>query len=104
MWPVLPLVISCVPSVGVALVVIVPIIVFVATIAIVLAIVVTAAIVIVTHVVVITIVVVLPIAVVVPIPVGGLWPIAVPRSWSGVCLGYGCLWFNLPNGRGISVE
>ena len=82
---VLFLVISCVPSVGVILVVaiiittiiIVPIVIIVATIVVVSAIVITATVVIVVH------VVVLPIAVVIPIPFARTWPLTVPRSCQG---------------------
>ena len=106
LWHVLPLVVSCEPSVGVVLVVaiiittivIIPIIVFV------LAIVVTAAIVVIAPVVLLTVVVVLPIAVVISIPLTGAWPLAVPGSWSSSCWWLCSLWLDLPDGRGVAVE
>ena len=112
LWHVLPLVVSCEPSVGVVLVVaiiittivIVPIIVVVATVVVVPAIVIIAMIVAFASVVIIVIVVILPIAVVVPIPVAGPWLVAVPGGWSAASLGLGCLQLNLLDGRGIFVE
>ena len=101
--PVLPWVVCGEPPVGVVMVVAIIattvvislIIVIMVTIIIVHAMVITAAIVIIVAVVVvvpvviIAIVVFFPIAVVVPIPVSGVWPIAIPVSWSAACLGLG---------------
>ena len=100
--PVVPLVISWVPSVGVKFVaiivttiIIVPIVIVVAMVVVVSAIVITAAIVIfptiviAAPIVVIAMIVVFPIAVVILVLVSGPWPVAVPLSWSAACLGLG---------------
>ena len=104
--PVVPLVISWVPSVGVKVVAIVvttiiliPIVIIVVTVVVVAAIVVIAVVI-----VVVKVVVILPVAVIISISFAGTWSLAVSGSWSSSCWRLRSLWLDLSDGRGIAVE